>query len=59
MIIGTGVQIGSGINIGNFAVVPLNTYTIYTVLTTEDGVTQLLTESGDTLSIESVQYITK
>jgi hypothetical protein len=59
MIIGTGVQIGTGINIGNFAVVPLNTYTIFTVLTTEDGITQLLTESSDSLTIEAVQYIAK
>ena len=59
MIIGTGVQIGIGINLGNFFVVPLTTYTIYTDLTAEDGVTQLLTESNDNLVIESVQYIQK
>jgi hypothetical protein len=57
MIIGAGVQIGSGIQIGDFFVIPLNTYAIYTDLTTEDGVTQLLTEGGDNLVIEAVQYI--
>ena len=54
MIIGTGVQIGNNIQIGNFFVVPLNTYAIYTILTTEDGITQLLTESSDSLTIEAV-----
>jgi len=59
MIIESGVQIGNNIQIGNFPVVPLMTYIIYDNLTTETVDTQLFTESGDTLSIESVRYITK
>jgi len=52
MIIESGVQIGSGIDIGDIAVTLLNAYVvIYNDLTTEDGVTQILTESGDNLII--------
>jgi hypothetical protein len=49
MIIQTGVQIGPGIKLGDFPVAPLD---LYTNLTSEDGVTQLLTEAGDGLVIE-------
>ena len=49
MIIESGVQIGSNIKLGDFPVDPLD---LYTNLTSEDGVTQLLTEDGDNLVIE-------
>jgi hypothetical protein len=49
MIIESGVQLGSGIQIGNFSVALL---VIYAILTSEDGVTQLITEDGDGLVIE-------
>ena len=48
MIIGSGIQIGTGITIAPSAPVG----DIYTYLTSEDGVTQLLTEDGDFLVIE-------
>jgi hypothetical protein len=58
MIIESGVQIGPNINIGNFFVLPLNTYTLYTNLTTETDL-QLLSEAGEVLSIEAVEYQTR
>jgi hypothetical protein len=47
MIIGQGIAIGGGIRVFDTPVVD-----IYTNLTSEDGVTQLLTEDGDNLVIE-------
>ena len=47
MIIGQGITIGGGIRVFDAPVVD-----IYINLTSEDGITQLLTEDGDNLVIE-------
>jgi len=46
MIIESGVRIESGIKLGDF---PVATLDLYTNLTCEDEVSQLLTEAGDGL----------